>query len=175
MSGSRGWCRPSAKPQLARLQESGLEARGWGRDVDLIDVGTHTHTENTQSINITSKTHTGSKLQRHQHCFQLRTNLFILSSTLFIWAGFLCGQFVWKSSSIYGFSSRSPHFNCQVNITFTLCQVYTFHLHIIDLRHREGKKITEYNLGLTSISLFKNCIFKCIWLTIVFEQIKCLS
>lgn len=34
----------SAKPQLARLQESGLEARGWGRDVDPIDVGTQTHT-----------------------------------------------------------------------------------------------------------------------------------
>lgn len=49
MSGSGGLpVAPSAKPQLARLQESGLEARGWGRDVDPIDVGTQTHAEATR-------------------------------------------------------------------------------------------------------------------------------
>lgn len=48
MSGSGGLpVVPSAKPQLARLQESGLEARGSGRDVDPIDVGTQTYAKAT--------------------------------------------------------------------------------------------------------------------------------
>lgn len=46
---------PSAKPQLARLQESGLEARPWGGDVDPIDVGTQAHTRRPR-INVPVKT-----------------------------------------------------------------------------------------------------------------------
>lgn len=58
---------PSAKPQLARLQESGLEARGRGWDVDPIDVGTHRDTHlHTQGG--------GHTLLKHQ-CSYLGTHL----------------------------------------------------------------------------------------------------
>lgn len=70
-SGSGGLCVvPSAKPQLARLQESGLEARGEGRDVDPIDIGPQTHAEATHyySINVNIKTRTSSKMPRHSLC-----------------------------------------------------------------------------------------------------------
>lgn len=54
---------PSAKPQLARLQESRLEARSWGRDVDPIDVKELNTRKLLKLERVTMKTRKSSKLQ----------------------------------------------------------------------------------------------------------------
>lgn len=84
----------SAKPQLARLQESGLEARGWGRDVDPIDVQELKHTRRPHIIKASmspSRHARAAKCQGVQHC---ETNHFISNCICLCLHVFFCGLFV---------------------------------------------------------------------------------